>query len=111
MLMDTVVVGLDGNDCLSGLQVRNVRSGEQTRLQVEGVFVAVGQEPNNGWLTRAVQLDQEGYVVADESCRTSENGVFAAGDGRTKEIRQLATAAADGVVAGLAACRYLDGLE
>lgn len=108
LLLHTVVTALKGTASLTGLTVQHVQNGERTELAVEGLFVAVGQEPNNGWASGAVSLDRDGYILADESCRASADGVFAAGDGRTKAVRQLATAAADGVVAGLAACRYLE---
>lgn len=73
-------------------------------------FIAVGQEPDNRAFSELVRLDAYGYVEAGEDCRTSREGIFTAGDCRTKEVRQLATAAADGAVAALAACTYLSGI-
>ena len=70
--------------------------------------MAVGLEPQNGNFASFVRLDERGYIDADESCMTSAEGVFTAGDCRRKKIRQVATAAADGAVAALAACDYID---
>ena len=73
-----------------------------------GLFIAIGQVPETGFAKGLVELDEAGYVRAGEDCRTSCEGVFTAGDCRTKAVRQLTTAAGDGAVAALAACRYLD---
>ena len=67
--------------------------------------------PNNESFKDVADLDERGYIIADESCRTKTPGIFTAGDCRTKEVRQLTTAAADGSVAALAACRYIDDME
>ena len=89
-----------------------LRGGEQTKtLPVDGLFIAVGQQPANEPFRDLVRLDEAGYIAAGEDCQTSEPGVFAAGDCRQKAVRQLVTAAADGAVAGLAANAYLDGLN
>ena len=73
-------------------------------ISAAGLFVAIGQMPDNGAFANTVDLDEKGYVAADEGCRTKTPGVYAAGDCRAKEVRQLTTAAADGTVAALAAC-------
>ena len=83
--------------------------GEQQTLSSDGVFVAIGLAPDNAPFEGLVDLDR-GYVSAGEACTTSAEGVFTAGDCRTKSIRQVATAIADGAVAALAACRYIDSL-
>ncbi len=85
------------------------KDGEQT-LPLDALFVCVGQSPANERFAGFVELDEKGYIVASEDCKTSRAGVFAAGDCRTKRIRQLTTAAADGAVAALAACDHLDSL-
>lgn len=94
---------------LSGLGLRHVETGEERALDVDGVFVAVGRQPATEPFAGLVELDSGGYVLAGEDCRTALPGVFAAGDCRAKAVRQLTTAAADGTVAALAACRYCDG--
>lgn len=98
----------DERGCLTGLRLAWTQSEEEFDLPCDGVFVAVGLEPENGHFE--VELDEAGYVKAGEDCRTNMDGVFAAGDCRTKSVRQIATAVADGAVAALAACRYVDGM-
>ncbi|MBQ8600302.1 MAG: FAD-dependent oxidoreductase [Clostridia bacterium] len=104
-----VVSGLLGEQKLAGLELQ---FGEQREtLEVDGLFVAIGQQPNNEPFKALVALDEAGYILAGEDCKTTCEGVFAAGDCRVKQIRQLATAAGDGAVSGLAAGAYLDSLE
>lgn len=91
-----------------GLRLRRAESGERTDLKVDGVFVAVGQQPGTGPFAGLVEVDDRGYFRAGENCRTRLPGVFAAGDCRAKEVRQLTTAVGDGAVAGLAAARFAE---
>lgn len=84
---------------LTGVNVTNVNSGAVTELPCDGVFISIGRTPATGFLTGKVELDKSGYVVADESTRTNVDGVFAAGDVRTKALRQIVTAVADGATA------------
>ncbi len=93
---------------LSGL--RAVTASGEIDIQCTGLFVAIGLIPENGLIQELVQLDASGYVDADEKCETDRPGVFCAGDCRSKAVRQLTTAAADGSTAAVAACRYIDGL-
>lgn len=86
-------------DTLTGLAVRDKLTGATTELACDGLFVAIGRVPNTGLLGGQVALDGHGYILADETTRTSLPGVFAAGDVRTKALRQIVTAAADGAVA------------
>jgi thioredoxin reductase (NADPH) len=76
-------------------------------IPVSALFVAIGQMPDNGAFSNLVDLDPKGYIEAGENCRTKDDGIFTAGDCRTKNVRQLTTAAADGAVAALAACSYI----
>ena len=75
-----------------------------------GMFVAIGQQPENEAFAALSKLDRAGYIISDENCCTDTDGIFVAGDCRTKAIRQVVTATADGASAALAACRYLDRL-
>ena len=111
-IYSTVVAGILGSDTFEGLRLRNVETGEETTLTVDGTFVCIGQIPENAAFADVVKLNDYGYVAAGEDCRpeTAIPGVFVAGDCRTKSIRQVTTATADGAVAALAACRYLDTL-
>ena len=111
ILLSTVVdeIMVDGGKFV-GLSLKNTESGEITFLPVDGTFVAIGQVPENEPFAGVVELDGRGYVSAGEDClpKTSHAGIFVAGDCRTKAIRQVTTATADGAVAALAACRYIN---
>ena len=102
------ITGLLGEEALTGVELTSEK-GEKNQLQVEGLFVEVGQEPDNSAFAHLAALDEGGYFAAGEDCLTKTPGVFAAGDCRAKALRQLTTAAADGSVAATAACRWLDG--
>lgn len=102
---DRIVEGEDG--AVSGIVVKDLKSGEERTIDCSAVFVAVGTEPNTEFLRGAIDLDEGGYVVADESGRTSVPGVFAAGDVRTKTLRQVVTAVSDGAQAAENAAEYL----
>ncbi|MGN1451401.1 MAG: NAD(P)/FAD-dependent oxidoreductase, partial [Eubacteriales bacterium] len=108
-VFDTVVRSLEGESELSGVGVENTVTGEKSVIAADGVFVAIGQVPENEVFAGLCETDERGYIVAGESCETSEPGIFAAGDCRTKTVRQAATACGDGAVAALAACRWTDG--
>ena len=107
---DSVVTGfLSENGAVTGVTIRNTATGEEGAVAAEGVFVAIGLAPATDFLKDTGLLDEYGYIKADESCRTPLEGVFVAGDCRTKAVRQITTAAADGATAALAACAYLGG--
>ena len=94
---------------LTGVTVKDVKTSETKELAVEGLFAAVGQMPQSGPFASLVNT-AGGYYAAGEDTLTGCAGVFAAGDGRVKSVRQLTTAVGDGAVAGLAACRYVDAM-
>lgn len=108
MIFDTLVTELSGEDKLEGLTLKNTKTEEESKLSVEGLFVAIGQQPENECFENITELNEYGYIVADERCLTDTEGVFVAGDCRTKSVRQITTACSDGAVAALAACRYID---
>lgn len=91
----------------SGLSLKILRHGEEYKLSIDGLFVSIGRVPNTEIYKGAVELDEGGYIKADESTKTSVPGVFAAGDVRSKELRQIITAAADGAVAAHSAEKYI----
>ncbi len=95
------------DEALQGLLLTNLKTGQTERLDVEGLFVAVGQVPQSAPFADAV-AEENGYYLAGEDTKTSLPGVFAAGDGRRKQVRQLTTAVSDGTAAAIAACRYLE---
>lgn len=98
------------DEALQGLLLTNLRTGQTEQLDVEGLFVAVGQVPQSAPFADAV-AEENGYYLAGEDTKTSLPGVFAAGDGRRKQVRQLTTAVSDGTAAAIAACRYLEAQE
>lgn len=106
-ITSSVVDALEGDAELTGITIRNTETNETKTLPFDGIFVAIGQVPENEPFKDVVPLNDCGYVVSDEGC-TVGNGIFVAGDCRTKQVRQIATAISDGAVAAVAACRYLD---
>ena len=99
---------LSENGELSGVMTKRVSDGVETKLDFEGVFVAIGLAPDTAIAEGIAERDKWGYIVSDEKCLTATDGVFVAGDCRTKGVRQIATAIADGATAALAANAYLD---
>lgn len=106
-VLSATVKHIIGEQNVEGLILNNKKTGEEFKLDVSGVFIAVGQIPKNEIFADVVKLDASGFILAAEDCITSHPGIFAAGDCRTKEVRQLTTAAADGAVAALAACKFI----
>lgn len=107
-VLNSVPTELIGEGVVSGIKVKEVKTSEVRLLEVQGVFVAIGQVPDTEDFADTVELDQKGYVKAGEDCETSTEGIFVAGDCRTKKVRQLTTAAADGAVAALGAVEYIN---
>lgn len=108
-LWNREVADLQGEDKLTGLLLRDVKSGESSSLAVDGLFVAIGRIPSTELCRGILDLDEAGYVLADETTRTNLPGVFAVGDMRAKPLRQIITAASDGAVAAKFAEEYLSG--
>ena len=108
---NTTVADLIHEDRVTGVVLKDTVTGEESALSCDAVFVSIGRTPNTGLLQGQVALNGSGYVVAGESCRTNIPGVFAVGDVRTKALRQIVTAAADGATAVHYAEEYLAGLE
>jgi thioredoxin reductase (NADPH) len=104
---NTVVDAIIGDKMLSGLRLRNVKTGQPSDLEVDGVFVAVGLKPNSQVFSQLVTLDEAGFIVTDELMKTSAPGIFAAGDVRHNSFRQVITAAGDGAAAASSAFKYL----
>lgn len=109
-IFNTVIDELEGGDELEALMLENTETGKQERFPVNGIFVAIGQVPENKPFENVCDLSEQGYIEAGESTFTKTSGIFAAGDCRTKNIRQVVTATGDGASSALAACRYVDNL-
>ncbi|MBW1668799.1 MAG: thioredoxin-disulfide reductase [Deltaproteobacteria bacterium] len=106
-IWDTVVDELLGNKVLEELKLRNVKTGQQSTLKVDGLFVAVGLMPNSHIFFDILDLDDAGYIIADEMMATSLPGIFAAGDIRRNSPRQIAAAVGDGVTAAMSGFKYI----
>lgn len=107
---DSVVSELLYDDKISGAKLKNVKTGDFREIDLDGVFVSVGRKPATELLQGQIELDESGYVIAGENTKTNIDGVFAVGDIRTKSLRQVVTAVADGAVAVHSAEEYLSTL-
>ena len=110
IILGTVVDSIKDGDSFSGITVKRVADGVKTELELDGMFVAIGLEPENEPFESVLDLDERGYIASGEDCLTKTDGIFVAGDCRAKAVRQVTTAAADGTIAAIAACRYIDSL-
>ena len=106
-VLNANITRLIGEDGVDGVEVEDKNTHEKRIVDVMGLFVAIGQMPENSEFINVVDLDKGGYIEAKEDCKTKTKGIFTAGDCRTKKVRQLATAASDGAIAALAACEYI----
>ena len=108
IILGATVESLMGEGTLNGIVIK--KGENRQTILIDGMFVAIGLIPQNEIVEDLITLNQWGYVDASESCITSKAGIFAAGDCRSKRIRQVATACSDGAVAAIAACDYVDSL-
>lgn len=107
---DSVVESIDGTELVDGVTVKNVKTGERWKIEVSGVFVFVGTEPNTEILGNShlnIETTNGGWIKTNEKMETSEEGIFAAGDLRDKPLRQVVTAASDGAIAAMSAYHFL----
>lgn len=107
-LWDSVVEEIRGKDAVEEIVVKNIKTGEKNIYPTDGVFVAIGWEPNSEIVKDLVKLNERGYIVTDENMATNVPGIFAAGDIREKALRQVITAAADGAIAAVSAEKYIE---
>ena len=110
-IWDTVVDSIDGNGLVSGLSLKNVKTGAPWTLGLEGVFIYIGLSPNTDFLKGLLPIDNGGHILVNAQMETSVPGIFAAGDVRQKAARQVVSAAGDGAIAAMAVRRYLQGLR
>lgn len=106
---DSQVTGILSDDKVTGVRIKNINTGDERKLSCDGIFVAIGRKPASELAAGQLDLDERGYVITDESTKTNIPGVFAAGDVRTKVLRQVITAASDGAMAAHYAEEYLAG--
>ncbi len=110
-IWDTVVDEIVGQETVSGVRLRNVRTGEQWLHPTQGVFIAIGYKPNTAFLSGQIKLNEQGYIVTDAQKRTNVPGVFAAGDVQDWKYRQIATSVGDGCRAAIEVEHYIAELE
>ncbi len=110
VLWDSVVERINGSEAVESMEIKNVKNNENKKLEVAGVFIAVGYIPNSQTYGDTIATDHGGYIIAGENCETNIPGIFAAGDVRTKELRQIITAAADGANSITAVEKYINSL-
>lgn len=109
--LNSVVDSIEGGNLMDTVILSDTQTNEKTTLPLNGLFVAIGLVPNSKEFSKWIDLDEQGYIVASEDCKTKTSGVFVAGDVRTKKIRQLVTAASDGAIAALAAAEYINHIN
>ena len=111
LVWDTVPVKIMGENIVEGIELKNVKTGEVTQKEIQGVFVFIGNNPNTDLVKGMVKLDEKGFIITDEKMETSVPGLFAAGDIRSKPLRQIATAVGEGATASFSAEKYLESLN
>ena len=109
-LWDSQITEFISDQKITGAKAQNIKTGETKDLLVDGIFVSIGRKPATEFLKNVITLDENGYIIADETTKTNIDGVFAVGDVRTKALRQVVTAVSDGAVAVHYAEEYLEGL-
>lgn len=108
-VFDTVIEELTGTDCLTGVGIKNTITGKVDTLSLNGLFIAIGVNPNTEVFKNVIPLDESGFITTDEEMKTNHNFIWAAGDCRKRPLRQLVTAASEGAIAAVSAYKYLKG--
>lgn len=109
-VLDSVVKEIAGDKKVEKILVENIKTGEEHAVDVDGVFIYVGNDPSTKFLEGQINLDEYGYIITNEDMETNVPGVYAAGDIRVKSLRQIVTAAADGAIASVKAEKYIESL-
>ncbi len=111
IVWDSVATEVIGEQAMTGARVKNVKTGDETVLEADGVFILIGSVPNTQWLKGRLEMDERGYLKIDDACRTNIDGVFAAGEAADAVFRQIVVAAGQGAMAAISAERYIQGLK
>ncbi len=110
-IWDSVITEIKGDKTVEGVDIKNVKTGNVAAKKIDGVFIFVGAKPNTNFVKNIVRINENGYIITNDDMETSQLGIFAAGDIRSKTVRQVATAVGDGAVAGFSVQRYIEKLE
>ena len=108
---DSVVTSINGDENVASATVKNVKTGEVSEIPSAAVFIFIGFDPNTGFISGKIDLDEDGYVVTDRNLRTSVAGVYACGDVRNKFLRQMVVACGEGAIAAVAAQDHVEKLK
>ena len=108
-VLNSKVVKLYGQDTLEAIEVENLVDNTCSKIDIQGLFVAIGRKPDTEILGGKIKLDNNGYIITDEKMRTNVPGVFACGDVRAKTLRQIVTACSDGAISAISALEYIRG--
>jgi thioredoxin reductase (NADPH) len=111
IILDSVVEDIEGDNQVEGLKLKNLKTGEETTIKIDGMFISIGTAPNIEILNGVIDMDEHSYIITDDDMRTNIPGVFAAGDIRHKSLRQLVTAMSDGAIAAYIAGKYIEALK
>ena len=107
-IYNSTITEIIGKDKLEKIEILNNNTDKREIMKMDGVFVAIGQEPSNSNFSDLIKMNEAGYIIGDESCHTNIKGIYVAGDTRVKEVRQLTTATSDGTIAALTAIKEMD---
>lgn len=107
-ILNSNISEIIADEKVKSINVRNNEDRKESNIDIDGLFIAVGQVPENQNFANLINLDKSGYIIADENCHTNIDGIFVAGDNRTKELRQLVTATSDGAIAATEAIKYIN---
>lgn len=108
ILYNYAVQKINGDKTVSSIEIKNLQDNSVQALDLSGIFIAIGYVPDNS-IFKGIEVDKVGYIISDENCKTNIEGIYVAGDSRTKILRQIITAAADGAVAAFQASNYING--
>jgi len=111
VLFHTIPVEISGDDKVTSLVAKNIKTDEKFKIKCDGIFIFAGYVPNSKLFRGFVEMDSKGYIITDSNMKTSHEGVFAAGDVRSKKLRQVVTACSDGAIASDSAYRYISKLK
>ena len=108
---DSIVTRINGKDTVESISLKNVKTGEESKISCGGIFIAIGLIPNSEFLEENLEIDEKGYIITDDNMKTSADGIFACGDVRKKTMRQVINACGEGAQAAYSAREYVEELK